>query len=170
MKLQIVSMVCIVLTSIFIQLSDHYIEKQINLTMIKVLNMLQKQQFKTNHDIKHQMLTIYRALNITADGDIKVNAPKMMNKEIMKLRQQFENGEISAEEYTDILINHHKVQSEIFRKDYNEIWEDMQNTKATNWNFVKKICVVVQMIGVCSLVIGYINLISLIQNRVYYRK
>lgn len=176
MKLNIVSIVFIVLTSVFIQISDHFIEERFSGVMLQVLALIQKEQFKVSHDFKARFYTIYRAMGITAhniedniDSDIKLDNYESLNihQERIDLRRQFKTGALSAQEYTDRLIDFHTRQSERFRADYNRIWNRIQKTKPLDWNLVKKACIVIQMIGVGSLLFGYSKLLILIQNRIY---
>jgi hypothetical protein len=179
MKLNIISMIFIVLTSLFIQISDHYVEEGINLAFIKVLLLIQKEQFKTNHDFKSRFYTLYQALDIEAHnekdkidpGETSDNYENLnLHKDRIELRRQFKSGIISAEEYTNERIKFHRRQSEKYRKYYNSIWQSIQNTKPPIWNLIKGACFVVQIVGVCLLVFGYSMLSILIQNRVYSGK
>ena len=172
-------MIFIVLTSVCIQISDHYLEQQTDIAMFQVLSLIQKEQFKTNHDYKARFYTIYRALSIEAHNLIKGidvddssdNYDSLnINKERIDLRKQFKSENISAEKYTNKLIDFHRRQSEKFRKDYNKIWESIQKIKPSNWNLIKKACIVLQMIGVCALIFGYSKLLILIQKRAYSGK
>jgi preprotein translocase subunit SecE len=178
MKMNIISMVFIVLTSVFIQIADHYIGERKDVAMMQVLLLLQKEQFKVNHDTKARFYTIYRALGIEAHNIMNEGEYNSsddydslnMDKERIDLRRQFKNGTISSQEYTSKLIDYHQKRSEKFRRDYNEIWRNIQKTHPSNWEIIKKLSFVLQIIGVFILIFGYSNLLLLIQKRTYSGK
>ena len=179
MKLNIISMIFIVLTSILVQIADHYLEQRNDIAMMQVLLLLQKEQFKVNHDTKAMFYTVYKALKIEAhnidnEGAVDDSSDNYDNlnieKERIDLRRQFKEGNISPKEYTDKLINYHHRRSEEFRYDYNKIWEGIQKTKPSNWGVVKKVSFILQIIGVCTLIFGYSKLHILISKRSYAGK
>lgn len=167
MRLEVISIIFILLSAIIIQVSDHFIDNQNQELLFRMLSLNQKEQFKTDHKIDLRYLQFVRAFN----GQEKTGGEKIPtgnedpNNPLDVLKLQYYNGVIDYEEYVQKRIDYYIEKIRYFSNDYNNIKEKIEKEKNTRWKIVKNLCFIIQFAGIFLLMFGYLQLFKSISNR-----
>lgn len=159
-KLQIVSLIFIFISTVLIQVADNKISKHDNLIARKTLSVMNLQQMLSDEERDRDMYRIYKIHKVKIkDVDFQsIYSSPWLTQEVKDIYLELENKSINENEYYDKIISFHKKRVIAFRDKYNNkvIKLNAFRKGGTPWQFWRNsIFIPFQLLLLCLLAFGY---------------
>lgn len=121
-RLEIISVGLILLSSTCIQIANYKIDKHQHRYLEMILNSFQKQDMSQNHQLASRFYMVFKGLGGRFDRfDPNLTENRHLDEELKRLKLEFDNGTITDKDYVDRFIKRNSDLSLQFLDDYNGI-------------------------------------------------
>jgi hypothetical protein len=166
-KLQMGTLLALVLFTMLIQVADYNISKYDNVTSNMILQLIQIHQVRSDYKLNSNFYAIYQGMGFKKII-IDTEEQKLISNDkiLVELASKLQSGKISDKQYITEFIAHNKALSNSLQKELNDLATIIQRRNESPWLFWRNfVFVPLQFLGLSIIIIGNYRLARMISTR-----